>query len=198
MQANKVQQSRADPTRANILQHARKLFTKHGFAATSMSMIATQANINRSLIFHHFENKQNLWVVVKQDIVARATKRAAILPDMSLPWRDYLNQWLNNNIAFYRNNPDIIAMINWQRTEHAKADYIGSVQSTESKRWTVTLKHFQQQGDIGQHVDVGFAITLIASISSSAALDPNIFIKKKNDLQSYLEFCTELIIKGLK
>ena len=198
MQDNKVRQSRADPTRANILKHARKLFTKHGFAGTSMSMLATQANINRSLIFHHFQNKQNLWVLVKQDIVARATKRVAILPDISLPWRDYLEQWLNNNIAFYRNNPDIIAMINWQRTERAQAEYIGSAHSMETKKWIAPLKHFQQQGDIGKHIDVGFAMTLIGSISSSAALDPNIFIKKKNNLKSYVEFCVQLIVTGLR
>ena len=188
---------RADTTRTKILKHARHLFTQHGFAGTSMSMIATKAKINRSLIFHHFTNKQNLWVVVKQDITARAIRKAPILPDIKLPWKEYLKQWLNNNINFYRNNPDIIAMLNWQRTEHKDAQHIGITQSTESKKWLFSLEHFQQKGDIGKHINLGFAISIIGAISSSAALDPNIFILNEKDFDAYIEFCVDQLVTGL-
>jgi AcrR family transcriptional regulator len=198
MKDTKTRQARADPTRAKILKHARKLFTQHGFAGTSTTMIATQAKLHRSLIFHHFHNKQNLWLEVKLAIVAQAAKKAVILPDMALAWHDYLRKWIKNNIAFYRNNPDIVAMINWQRTEHATAAYLGHEQSSEAKKWTLPLKHFQAQGAIRKDIDLGFAITLIGSISSTAALDPNAFIKKKKDLDAYVDFCVTLIENGLK
>jgi AcrR family transcriptional regulator len=188
----------ADETRLSILRSAKKLFMKQGFAVTSMSMVATTANINRSLIFHHFGNKQQLWLAVKLDIVDQAEQQSPVLPSLDLSWTEYLKQWLRNNIAFYRNNPDIIAMINWQRTEAQQAPHVGTQQSRTTREWISVLQHFQKRGDIGSEINLGFALTLITSITGAAALDPNIFIKQKKDLRQYLDFCTQLIIDGLR
>jgi len=47
-----------EKTDYKILVSARELFVKHGFSGTSMGKIAMKANVNHSLIFHHFGNKQ--------------------------------------------------------------------------------------------------------------------------------------------
>ena len=188
----------ADKTRQAILNNAKKLFMKQGFAGTSMSMVAAKAKLNRSLIFHHFGNKQQLWLAVKLDIVDRAEKQSPILPSLDLPWTEYLNQLLKNNIAFYKNNPDIVAMINWQRTESQQAPHVGTQQSRATKEWISVLQHFQKRGEINAKINLGFALTLITSITSAAALDPNVFIKQEKDLTQYLDFCTQIIIDGLR
>lgn len=189
-------QARANPTRASILKSAKKLFTRNGFAGSSMRMIATDAGINRSLISHHFGSKQQLWLAVKMDIVNRANNKSPILPNITLSWHHYLREWLFNNIQFYKQNPDIIAMINWQRTEHEKAHFLANAQSKETAQWIDVLTHYQKKGDIDQNIDLGFALTTITNLTSSAALDPNIFIRKKKDLEAYIDFCVNLIITG--
>ncbi len=189
-------QVRANPTRASILKSAKKNFTRNGFAGSSMRTIAADAGINRSLISHHFGNKQQLWLAVKMDIVNRAKNKSPILPKITLSWHQYLREWLFNNIQFYKQNPDIIAMINWQRTEHEKAHFLANVQSQETAQWIDVLTHFQNKGDIDQNIDLGFALTTITSLTSSAALDPNLFIKKKKDLEAYIDFCVKLMING--
>jgi len=47
-----------------ILQAAEDLFSKHGFGAVSIQKIATQANVSKATIFHHFASKQALYTAV--------------------------------------------------------------------------------------------------------------------------------------
>ena len=54
-------------TQEKILQGAQDCFMEHGFmSSASISMIAKQAGVNGSLIFHHFKNKQGLWEAVRE------------------------------------------------------------------------------------------------------------------------------------
>ena len=53
-----------------ILKTARKLFIKKGFADTSISKIAKGCNINKSLIYHHFESKEGLWKAIKAEMIS--------------------------------------------------------------------------------------------------------------------------------
>ncbi len=48
-------------TRECILQHALKVFGKQGFAATKLTDVAKEAGITRGAIYHHFNNKIDLF-----------------------------------------------------------------------------------------------------------------------------------------
>ena len=188
---------RADPTRAKILKAARKLFVEFGFAGTSIGKIAEKANINHSLIFHHFGNKEGLWKAVKQSIVEESNKLSPTLPELNQSFRDFLKKLITQSISFYRNNPDIMRMIGWQRLEAGHKKEIGVTLSGESKAWLDALKYYQEQGDIHSRLKLGFVFTFILSIVSSAAMDSNVFIKKEADLGEYILFTVETILKGL-
>lgn len=51
-------------SKKRILASAEKLFAKKGYDAVSVLEIATRAGISKSLIFHHFKNKQNIFLAV--------------------------------------------------------------------------------------------------------------------------------------
>ncbi len=188
---------RADPTRAKILKAARKLFVEYGFAGTSIGKIAEKAGINHSLIFHHFGNKEGLWKAVKQSIVEEANQLSPTLPELNQSFRDFLKKLITQSISFYRNNPDIMRMIGWQRLEAGYKNEIGVTLSAESKAWLDALKYYQEQGDIHSRLKLGFVFTFILSIVSSAAMDSYVFIKKEADLGEYIHFTVETILKGL-
>jgi AcrR family transcriptional regulator len=201
MSQNKISPSphlRADPTRAKILNAARKLFVELGFARTSMGKIASKAKINHSLIFHHFGNKEGLWKAVKQSIVEESNKLSPTLPELDQPFQNFLKKLITQNISFYRNNPDIVRMINWQRLEYESKKEIGVTLSVESKAWLAALKYYQDNGDINHRLKLEFILTFILSIVSSAAMDPNVFIKKNTDLNDYVLFAVERLLQGFK
>lgn len=182
-----------DTTKDKILAAARSLFVRHGFAGTSMGNIAKLAEINHSLIFHHFKNKETLWVSVKQCIVKEANQQTNTLPDADLPLVDFLNALFLRTVCFYRENPDIQRMISWQRLESPANHSIGITDSSDMQRWIQAFKHYQAQKIIPAHFKPEWIVTLILSIISSAALDPNSFIAEEKALNDYIDFC----VKGL-
>jgi AcrR family transcriptional regulator len=58
-------------SRARILREARHLFTAHGFAAVSMQQIADAATINKATLYHHFRDKEDLFVSMMEGELSR-------------------------------------------------------------------------------------------------------------------------------
>lgn len=183
-------------TRTRILKAARTLFVQYGFSATSIAKIAAQADITRSLIFHHFENKEALWRAVKHDIVAQARACQPALPPLTLSFYDFIYQLLGDAIRLYRNHPDIIKMLNWQRVENENS-HIGIAKSMHSQQWLDAFVHYQSTGEVAKSHRPEFILMLVFSIASAAALDPNVFIAQENDFNAYLAFCAHQICQGL-
>jgi AcrR family transcriptional regulator len=50
--------------RGRILREARALFTAHGFASVSMQQIADAAAVNKATLYHHFRDKEDLFLAV--------------------------------------------------------------------------------------------------------------------------------------
>ncbi len=49
-------------TKDTILKSALKVFVEKSFAGSSINRIAKTAGINQSLIYHHFDSKEDLWI----------------------------------------------------------------------------------------------------------------------------------------
>ncbi|MBA2710512.1 MAG: TetR/AcrR family transcriptional regulator [Tatlockia sp.] len=186
-----------ETTKDKILKAARTLFVAQGFAGTSVGNIAKLAQVNHSLIFHHFKNKELLWISVKQDIVAEASNKRSILPGVELSFDAFLKELFFRKIQFYRENPDIIRMINWQRLERDSSHAIGVTNSAEMQRWINSIAHYQSEGEIVKGYKPEWIVTFILSIISSAALDPNIYIGNEQDLSNYIGFCIEILKNSL-
>lgn len=42
-----------------------------------------------------------------------------------------------------------------------------------------------------------FILTMLTSLSSSAALDPNVLIETPESREAYIDFCVQVLIQGL-
>jgi AcrR family transcriptional regulator len=185
-------------TKEKILSAARELFIKDGFTGTSVGKIAALADVNHSLIFHHFENKAQLWVAVKQAIVEEYQTQQETLPSSNLPFQVFLEKLFANNMKFYRDNPDIVRMFNWQRVESRDetTPAIGITMSRQCKLLLDALAHYQKQGDIASNLTLEFILTFLMSLIGSAALDPNVFIATEREKQAYVKFCVECALRA--
>jgi AcrR family transcriptional regulator len=59
--------------RDRILREARLLFTNRGYAAVSMQQIADAVGINKATLYHHFRDKDDLFVSVMAEEFRRMT-----------------------------------------------------------------------------------------------------------------------------
>ena len=72
MLATDIQSTGADlGGRGRILREARALFTARGFGAVSMQQIADAAGVNKATLYHHFQDKEDLFVAVMVEEFAR-------------------------------------------------------------------------------------------------------------------------------
>ncbi len=102
-------------TATKILKSARKSFLKKGFAGTSINDIAADADIHKSLIYHHFGSKENLWRAVKSHLVENFSGSpidSIILDETDL--RTLITQIVTFRFRFYEKNPDIVRLMGWQ------------------------------------------------------------------------------------
>ncbi|MCD9085696.1 TetR family transcriptional regulator [Stenotrophomonas sp. SY1] len=78
-----VRRTRAEmeETRANLLSTARRVFSEHGYAATSMDDLTAQAGLTRGALYHHFGDKKGLLAAVVEQIDAETDTRLQAISD---------------------------------------------------------------------------------------------------------------------
>lgn len=77
-----------DARREQILLAAAELFSRHGYAGTSMRDIARMVGLLAGSVYHHFPAKEDLFVAVHQEGFRQLVRRIeAKLGQESLPWR---------------------------------------------------------------------------------------------------------------
>lgn len=184
-------------TREKILSSARTLFVTHGFTGTSMGKIAKDAGVNHSLLFHHFQNKNALWNAVKLSIVHESKQRDYTIPPTTLNFKEFIRQTVSNVTHFYRTNPDIVRMIQWQRLETDHSSEISITRSSETNLWLEAFEYYQNNKEMKKSINPSFALTFILSILSSAALDSNVLLSTQKEQEEYLDFCTSSIAQIL-
>jgi AcrR family transcriptional regulator len=68
--------------RGRILREARLLFTAQGYAAVSMQQIADAAVVNKATLYHHFRDKEDLFLsVMVQEFDRLATSVGAVIAE---------------------------------------------------------------------------------------------------------------------
>ncbi len=103
-----------------ILEAAEQLFVDKGFTGTSMNGIAARAGVAKSLIYHHFGSKQDLW----NTVVLRFHERSGIFErlDEALSSEDTgrlidLISGEDGLFGFLRGNPGFVRMESWLNLE---------------------------------------------------------------------------------
>lgn len=64
MNVRRSNEERSRSTRAQLVEAGRKLFAEQGFAATSITQVAAQAQLSTGALYHHWSTKQELLVAV--------------------------------------------------------------------------------------------------------------------------------------
>jgi AcrR family transcriptional regulator len=78
--------------RQRILRAARALFTANGYATVSMQQIADAAAVNKATLYHHFRDKEDLFVAVMIEEFARTTADVAAVIAKGVTLREQLTQ----------------------------------------------------------------------------------------------------------
>jgi AcrR family transcriptional regulator len=94
--ARRRNQDRSRETRGALLSAARLLFEERGYAGTTLEQVVSRAGVTRGALYHHFENKRDLFravlVEVQQELADHVDRAAEKHEDA---WEAFVAGWLS-------------------------------------------------------------------------------------------------------
>ena len=94
-----LREARKDFTRAHICAAAKEVFFTRGFAAPTMEQIAQGAGIQRSTLYTHFRDKEEILAAITAEYTIDLKAVVAQLPGPT-PSRDEIARWVGAFAAF--------------------------------------------------------------------------------------------------
>jgi AcrR family transcriptional regulator len=178
-----------------ILESAKQIFLEKGFDGASINDVADTAKINKSLIYHHFGNKENLWKAVKERIVNQALPKETVTfkhPTL----REFIEAFVAFRFHLYATHPELIRLMGWQRLD-SKIDALAGINIEPFVGLEDHLRNLQATGQIRADLEPSVILYLIMSLSSNAFVDNAPFLKTKTGRKQYLKVIVEGLMKIL-
>jgi AcrR family transcriptional regulator len=198
----KVKQDKAvigEQTREEILEAASYYFVENGFEGTSIQNVADRAKVNKSLIYHHFQSKEELWKTVKTYIIKKSTFMDSFIPDASGGLRPFLVQVIYQRFEIYDHNPDLLRIVAWQNLEREKQKELSESNNFSPENWRPAIRELQKEGHIREEWDPDLVIVLIISALDGVLKDEIVdFSKETSKKYTYVKMVVEALYKALK
>ena len=136
----------ADETKKRILDAAETLFSEKGFAGTTLREISKASKASGPLIVFHFKDKQGIYSAVKAAIIKRYIETDKKNPPANDSFCAFIEHVLTSMFQFYRDNPTMIRLANWDRLEGNNDPWPGEDEMHHIYRDHIRLA--QEQGEI--------------------------------------------------
>ena len=192
-----------EATRASILEAAEDVFLARGFGNASMSEIAKQAGVTKSLIHHHFGSKDALWDDVKiSRFSTYADVQMAMLEDAE-PSVELLRSSMKTFFGFLKDNPQMVRILAWVFLEQQQDECLKK-DGQLIEAGTAKIREAQEQGDIRADVNPAFILFTMIGIVQHwfqdhahmlEHLDPN--VDRDAVDRAYLDDVLKIFFEGI-
>lgn len=156
-----------ESTKRNILAAAKMEFATKGLSGARVDDIANVAKVNKRMIYHYFESKENLFKRVIEKAYLDIREAELKLNLEHLDAKSALETLVRFTWKYYLDNPEFIRLVNSENLHHARhlktsnevvqanRNYVGLVQSI--------LDRGVQEGEFRDQIDpVNLNITIAA------------------------------------
>lgn len=150
-----------------ILSEARQLFAERGFDGVSVNDIAKAAGISKANIFHHFGNKESLYMEVLNASLSEFHALAEHLQPQRAPIRQRMQHFLQAHSAHMQEYPQSAQVVLRELLEdHSEVTQQLAEQTTNAqfRQLLALLQEGQQAGEI--RADVNLTALMIMMIGS--------------------------------
>lgn len=153
-----------EATRAAILDAAEKVFLRNGFSAASLSEIAAEASVTKSLIHHHFQSKNGLWGAVKERrFIPYAERQLEMM--RSAPASDALiRSSFEVYFRYLRDNPQLVRILAWLFLEGNEGEPCIPLDNRLMAEAAEKFREGQQAGIIRKDLDPRFVLFVFVGL----------------------------------
>lgn len=89
-----------------ILLVAKELFMQFGYEGVSTTQVAKAVGCNQALVHYYYRTKQNLFKIICQQEIQKMLKILADIPQEDISFEDFIENIIEAQIGFLKNNPD--------------------------------------------------------------------------------------------
>jgi AcrR family transcriptional regulator len=150
--------TKADETKARILEAALDEFSTHGVAGARVDRIAATAGCNKNLLYVYFGSKENLFTTVLERHLVRVYEDIPFTPD-DLPG------FAGRVFDFAMTRPDLMRLLAWSTLEQSTRHPDGRAVSHDSK--IDALAQAQADHRVDPAFSPAFLVTTVMSLASS-------------------------------
>jgi AcrR family transcriptional regulator len=138
--ARRTQAERTEATTSALVDAARDLFARDGYAATSLDAVAAKARVTKGAVYHHFDGKRQLFeAVFTREVERMATPLVAAYAHKKDPWdafqagcRAYLDECLDPAVQRIVLR-DAFTAIGWEQMRRLEAPLLEMMEAGISR-----------------------------------------------------------------
>jgi AcrR family transcriptional regulator len=150
--------TKADETKARILDAALIEFSTHGVAGARVDRISAAAGCNKNLLYVYFRSKENLFLTVLEQHLVRVYDHIPFTPD-DLPG------FAGRVFDFAMARPDLMRLLAWSTLEQSTGAPGGRAAAHDAK--IDALAKAQADGRPAAAFSPAFLITTVMSLATS-------------------------------
>jgi TetR/AcrR family transcriptional regulator len=120
----------SEASRAKILDAARAEFVTHGLSGARVDRIAERAGVNKNLIYHYFQSKEELYLRILEGIYSELRERQRDLEVRDLPPVEGMRSLVAHTFDHFVETPDLIRLTRTSTTRTISSSRRSSNRST--------------------------------------------------------------------
>jgi len=188
-----------------ILEAAECLFADKGFDAVSMSAIAKLANTSKPNIYHHFKNKNDLYLSIMKNAVQSTSALLDALEDAPGTFRQRLTEFsagqLGNILSHKRSSQLILREALSGNSERGR-EIAKHLVSNVFSRLIAMLRQGQQAGEFRGNIDATLAAFMITAANmfffqASPVIQQIPEVHLTDDAATYSKGVMDILFNGL-
>ncbi len=182
----------------HIIEAALNVFIARGFLGASMNQIAEAAEVNKSLIYHYFKSKEDLWIHAKRFCVNEALHDCRDIRYDTI--ENFVNDLVSVRFSVY-NKSSMRMMCHWQALEPDPSKFYERNEEFAPHALFDIAHHIQKLKErqiIHKDLDTKTMSALFFTLSSYAYFDfANAFEFPKEQEESYKKCVCNILINAL-